>query len=79
VQPRLKPYPAPGPMKAATLPAPLSPNTSHDRAFEHKHAILRDLGRDWRRWCPAERIGAVVIVLVLVGVPAARFVAVHSV
>lgn len=79
MQPRLNPYPAPGPMKAATSPAPLSPRAGHDRAFEREHAILSDLRRDWRRWCPAERVGAAVIVLAMVGVPTAMFVAVDSV
>ena len=69
MQPRLSPHTAPGPMKAASLPARLSPKAGHDRAFEREHEILRDLRRDWRRWCPAERIGAAVIVLVVVALP----------
>jgi hypothetical protein len=32
---------------------------------------LRDLRRDWGRWCAAERIGAVAIALAAIGAPAA--------
>jgi hypothetical protein len=36
---------------------------------------LRDLRRDWRRWTPAERVGAVVCALVTLVAPTALLLA----
>ena len=37
-------------------------------------SALSDLRRDWRRWSTAERIGAVVSLLVLICAPAVMFI-----
>ncbi len=39
---------------------------------------LRDIRRDWRRWSAAERCSAVTIMLALIALPAAMFIAAHS-
>ena len=40
--------------------------------------VVHDIRRDWRRWCRAERIGAVAIGFALFGATTAMLVAVHS-
>jgi hypothetical protein len=40
--------------------------------------LLRDFCHDWRRWSAGERIGAVLIALVVFGASAAVFASAHS-
>jgi hypothetical protein len=40
-------------------------------------SALQDLRRDWRRWNAAEHIGAAVVALPAIGVPAVRFIAAY--
>jgi hypothetical protein len=42
-------------------------------------SALSDLRRDWRRWSAAERIGAVVSLLVLICAPALMLMTVYPV
>ena len=40
--------------------------------------LLRDFRQDWGRWSAGERIGAVLIALVVLGASAAMFTSAHS-
>jgi len=63
------------PQSTASPPTAFAPVVA---PAERQMPGLRDLWRDWRRWSAAERIGAVVVVLLMAATASLSLVAAHS-